>query len=86
MLTICFDVDGTLVTPEGPRYDIIHLLIILKKLGHTIYVWSGGGTTHSEEWVWKLGLDVLTIEKGSITPDIAVDDGETGLGIVDLKV
>ena len=86
MLTICFDVAGTLVKPEGPRYDIIQILLTLKSLGHTVYVWSSGGVTFSEEWVMRLGLDVPVIEKGSITPDIAVDDEETGLGVVDLKV
>ena len=86
MLTICFDVNGTLVIPEGPRYEIIQILLTLKRLGHTIYVWSSGGVTHSEEWVARLGLGVPVIEKGSITPDIAVDDMESGLGVVDLKV
>lgn len=86
MTTICFDVDGTLITPQGPRYDIIHMLLTLKNLGHQVYVWSGGGQEYAEGWVSQLGLGVPALRKGEIRPDIAVDDGETGLGIVDLKV
>ena len=86
MLTICFDVDGTLITPQGPRYEIINLLMTLKQLGHTIYVWSGGGADYAEYWVKNLGLDVPALPKGEIKPDIAVDDAEVSLGVVDLKV
>ena len=86
MLTICFDVDGTLITPQGPRYDVIHMLFTLKALGHTIYVWSGGGVEYAEAWAAQLGLGVPVLEKGALMPDIAVDDDAVTLGTVNLKV
>ena len=86
MATICFDVNGTLVSERGPRYEIIQILLTLKSLGHEVFVWSAGGADYAEEWVQRLGLGVPALMKGQIHPDIAVDDGERGLGTVDLRV
>lgn len=86
MTTICFDVDGTLVTERGPRYDVIHMLLTLKALGHEVYVWSGGGADYAAGWVRRLGLGVPTVSKGDLDPDIAFDDAEVGLGTVTVQV
>lgn len=87
-MIICFDVDGTLIRlkDDTPRYEIIQLVQSFKKLGYTVYVWSGGGVDYAERWVYKLGLDVKVIGKGEIKPDLAFDDEDVKLGIVNLKV
>ena len=94
-LTICFDVDGTLIHQSGdlcdtPRYEIIQLLKTFHSLGHNIYIWSGGGVQYAEHWVNKLGLPGKVIEKGSVQPHIAVDDmaheSEFNLGVINLSV
>jgi len=90
-LTICFDVDGTLIHLVGeaedtPRYDIISFFLFLENLGNKMYVWSGGGVDYAERWSQKLGLKAKVIEKGSIKPDIAVDDMNVNLGKVNIRV
>ena len=95
MITVAFDIDGTLIYPEGvpnhladtPRYDIINFLLFLQKIGCEIVIWSGGGTEYAVHWIYKLGLDNCRVaEKGSLEPDIAVDDEEVKLGKVNIKV
>lgn len=88
---IAFDVDGTLIHPDGsPRYEIIQMLLTFRKLGHFIIVWSGGGIGYAEHWVNKLGLfnEVVSIvEKGSVPVDIAIDDQSTTFpGAVSIQV
>ena len=89
-MKIAFDVDGTLVKGDVPRYEVINLLISLRKLtGSEIYVWSGGGVSYAEMWVRKLGLSSYVegvIAKGSEEVDIAVDDMDAYLGKVTLRV
>jgi phosphoserine phosphatase len=60
-VTICFDVDGTLITNKKPPYvanERVRTLLI--SLAHSknvrIVVWSGGGQLHAEQAVAKLGL------------------------------
>jgi hydroxymethylpyrimidine pyrophosphatase-like HAD family hydrolase len=71
---------------DMPRYDVIQMLLQYRVLGWDIYVWSGGGIDYAKHWADKLGLSVKVVEKGSFKPDIAVDDMDVNLGIVNIKV
>lgn len=86
MAKICCDVDGTLIhhKDDTPRYEIIALLKSFEKLGCEIFIWSGGGVDYAQHWANKLGLKYPVIAKGSIKADIAIDDEEVGLGLVNL--
>jgi hypothetical protein len=92
MSTICFDVDGTLIYEIGenedtPRLEVINMVNFFKE--HTdfnVYVWSQGGVEYAEEWVKKLHLDVKVIEKGSVYPDISIDNEVGNLGRVNIRV
>lgn len=88
-MTVCFDVDGTLIDYENkPRYAVINLLKAFKDLNCAVYVWSGGGVLYAEGWVNRLGLNDLIegcIVKGSIQPDLAVDDQFVNLGLANFK-
>jgi len=90
---IAFDVDGTLIkrTDNGdvPRYEIIAILKTLVALGHTVFVWSGGGEDYAREWARKLGLlpEVRVLGKSSsFDIDLAFDDHATSLAKVDIIV
>ena len=91
---IAFDVDGTLITKTSngdvPRYDVINMLLFLERIGHTIFVWSGGGVDYAETWVRKLGLPntVRVIPKSAKEFDIqlAFDDQDADLGAVTVRV
>jgi len=90
-LTVAFDVDGTLIELVGnkedtPRYKILTLFKLFESFGCEMYIWSGGGVDYAMEWRDKLGLDADVALKGSFIPDIAVDDMETDLGKIDLRV
>ena len=92
MSTICFDVDGTLIYEVGeledtPRKEIVNMLhFFLKHTEFNVYVWSQGGVEYATEWMKKLNIDVDVIEKGSIYPDIAVDNEVVNLGRVNMRV
>lgn len=92
MITIAFDIDGTLIhqigeNEDAPRYDIISLLQFFVKNKNKVYVWSGGGINHTIKWCRKLGLKEITIiEKGCIKPDIVFDNEEVRLGKVNIRV
>lgn len=90
-LKIAFDVDGTLIHQVGaeedtPKYDVISLFHFFEKRGNIMYVWSGGGVGYATRWVQKLGLKAIVVEKGSFKPDIAVDDMNVNLGVVNIRV
>lgn len=92
--TVAFDVDGTLIEKAGttgrdvPRYEVILMLVNFGVLELDIFVWSGSGVDYAKQWVEKLGLDnaVKVVAKGSFKPDIAIDDEDVELGVVNLKV
>lgn len=91
MMNVTFDVDGTLIHQVGekedtPRYDVIRLFHWFEEFGFTLYVWSGSGVDYAQRWCEKLGLKAIVVEKGSFTPDIAVDDMEVTLGDKNIKV
>ena len=87
-MKISFDIDGTLISNDKPRYHVIDLMRWFIDEGHEVFVWSGGGTDYALHWVQKLGLDIAVkvITKGSVKVDIAVDDEEVTLGKVNIKV
>src|SRR5271165_2287419 len=78
---VAFDVDNTLINSDGtPRKNVIQLFILLQRFGCQMVIWSNGGgetETHIEyatRIAKQLELDALILEKGSIVPDITVDD------------
>ena len=90
-LVVAFDVDGTLIHQVGeredtPRYSIISLFHTFENLGAKLYIWSGGGVDYAQRWSEKLELEAEIIAKGSIKPDIAVDDMNVNLGVVNIRV
>lgn len=90
-MKVAFDVDGTLIHqkldgPDVPRYEVIDLFHKLESLGCHLYIWSGSGVDYAVRWRDKLGLEAEVVAKGSFKPDIAVDDMEVQLGVVNLKV
>lgn len=94
VIRIAFDVDGTLIkkTDNGdvPRYEIIQLARTFIALGHTVFVWSGGGQDYARHWAEKLDLlpNVRILEKtgSAYDIDIAFDDHATSLAKVDVIV
>lgn len=89
--TAAFDVDGTLIKQSNngadvPRYEIIEIFRTLQSLGFTMVVWSGGGFDYARNWVDRLGLDAQVLQKGSFKPDLAFDDQEINLGVINIRV
>jgi predicted HAD superfamily phosphohydrolase YqeG len=85
MITVAFDVDGTLVDffdQDKPRYDIIALFHAFQKRGCKMFIWSHAGIEHARDTRRKLGLNAICVEKYSFTPDVAVDDEERGIARV----
>lgn len=94
-MTIAFDIDDTLIIPpeatgldmDTPNYETIKIYNWFKTQGHTMVVWSGGGVDYARRWSDKLGLQPdMVVGKGSILVDIAFDDCDVKLGIVNVKV
>ena len=97
-IKVTFDVDGTLIYQSGekeylPKQKIIDLFKALEAVGCEMYIWSGHGVDYAKEWSKKLGLQAKVVEKGSFTPDLAIDDLdedfrkiEKSLGIVNIQV
>lgn len=93
-MRVAFDIDDTLwkvrekQLDQVPDYDLIQLVRWFAGNGDEVFFWSAGGVDYATQIIRKLGLDELgtVIEKGSIKVDIAFDDQETNLGIVDVKV
>ncbi len=88
-MNIFFDVDYTLLAPDGAlRPGTRELMRKLKEDGHTLYVWSGAGTRWSE--VRRHNLDPFVtdcfakpldnldagLERLNLpaTPDLVIDD------------
>jgi ribonucleotide monophosphatase NagD (HAD superfamily) len=97
---VAFDVDNTLVDDdEEPREEVVQLFRLLQRFGCRMVVWSNGGgenessLDYADRICEKLGLEAQVIEKGSIQPDITIDDldmhtriSEGTLGRVNIKV
>jgi hypothetical protein len=91
MISVAFDVDGTLIYQIGekedtPRYDVINFYHQFEKFGCTMYVWSSGGSDYANKWREKLGLQGIVVQKGSFEPDIAVDNEEVNIGKINIRV
>lgn len=89
--TVAFDCDGTLLHEEPelkdrPRYLVIDFFHILESLGLRMVIWSGNGVAHAEAVKDYLGLDAEVLEKGSIKPDLAVDNEDVTLGKFNINV
>ncbi len=97
-ITICFDVDGTLLNNQGEGHsaneDIRELLRILSKFKNTkIIVWSGGGELYARMIAKELHIDQFVDSYASktahatIKPHIAIDDiQDTAIGKINLIV
>lgn len=94
-MTIAFDVDDTLIIPpeatgldmDTPNYDTISIYKWFQSQGYTMVVWSGGGIDYARRWADKLGLQPdMVVVKGSLLVDIAFDDCDVKLGVVNIKV
>lgn len=88
-----FDVDGTLIkkTDNGdvPRYEIVQMALTLSSLGHTVFVWSGGGVDYARNWAAKLGLlpNIRILGKSKdYSIDVAFDDHAVDLAKVNVIV
>jgi hydroxymethylpyrimidine pyrophosphatase-like HAD family hydrolase len=86
--SVCFDVQGTLFEDDRVCEPVFALLKAFLDLGADVYIWSGGGLKTAEKAAERLGLkgSVLCIEKGSINPDLTVDDTRVSFGRVNMKV
>lgn len=85
MLNVAFDVDGTLQNYGEPNKPVITLFKEFEGLGCNMYIWSGEGVKHAEEWRDRLGLTATVVKKGSFVPDFAVDNVKgTKLGQVNI--
>lgn len=89
-----FDVDNTLIDDdENPREQVVQLFVLLQRFGCRMVIWSGNGVEYATRIAGQLELDAKILEKGSIQPDITVDDvdmftriSEKTLGRVNIKV
>lgn len=89
MITIAFDVDGTLIDYKGlPKKKMVDLAqALLKADGVRVFFWSGGGLDYAKMIVRRLGLpEDRVVMKASFKPDIAVDDMPVSLGDTNLQV
>lgn len=95
-MKIAFDVDDTLIIPsvatgidvDTPNYDTVALYKWFQNQGHYMIVWSGSGVDWAKRWSEKLALfpNEIRIKEKSSDVDIAFDDCNVDLGIVNVKV
>lgn len=89
-MRIAFDVDGTLIATDGrPRYDVIAVYQFFQRHGHTMIIWSGGGTDYAQMIADRLYLDpdaILPKRKERNAVDIAFDDMDVDLATVNIRV
>jgi hydroxymethylpyrimidine pyrophosphatase-like HAD family hydrolase len=99
---VAFDIDETLMGyGNQPREDVIQFLKLFVKFGCDVVVWSNGcgaydddSVSYAQRIVKELGLEgVRVVEKGSLDPDITIDDldiwtriSEGTLGRVNIRV
>ncbi|WP_273844664.1 hypothetical protein [Rubrobacter calidifluminis] len=87
-MNVFFDVQGTLISESGIRPYVREVFSRLVEVGHSVYVWSGGGASYAAEAVERLGVSDLVsgcCDKSSppVEVDFTVDDspivdGEVG--------
>lgn len=102
MVTIAFDVDGTLLNNEQTGIEglgnpsIITLVVLLSKMKNVFLIcWSGGGAQYAETIARQLHIDKyfskymskVQASMDGFKPDIAIDDiQDTKLGKINLIV
>lgn len=89
MLTICFDIDGTLFDyKNNPKWKIIHMAKALLEVNtNRVFFWSGGGIDYARMRCRQAGLpEDRVISKGEFKPDIAIDDEDVTLGFSNIKI
>lgn len=96
-MKVAFDCDGTLIDYDGKlRLEMCRLLVAFVKSEAQVIVWSGGGQNYAAG-VWNkvkrhfrndIEFDTVTcLEKDmSIKPDLAIDDQDVSLGLVNLML
>lgn len=87
--TVCFDVSGTLVDWDGrPSAVMLELLKTFVKLRCQVYIWSGSGVSLARRLIIQLGLEgkVSICDKGSIQPDLCIDDEAVQHGKANLRI
>lgn len=95
-MKIAFDIDDTLIIPsvatgfgrDTPNYDTISILKWFQTQGHEIILWSGSGVDWAQTWGDKLGLAPFSVrvKSASSDVDIAFDDCDVKLAVVNIKV
>lgn len=94
-MKIAFDVDDTLIIPsvvtgdrDIPNYETIAIYRWFQAQGSHMIIWSGSGQDWARMWSEKLGLkpDEIRTKQKSSDVDIAFDDCEVDLGIVNVRV
>ena len=89
MLTICFDIDGTLLDFNSVcRVKMVQLAkSLLADRMNRVFFWSGGGIQYAMLQCRRMGLpEDRVIAKGSFRPDITIDDQDVNLGFTNLKI
>jgi len=98
---VAFDVDNTLINSDGePRKAVVQFFTLFQRFGCRMVIWSNGqdhdgvrGVEYAKRIADRLGLQAEILEKGSLEPDICVDDlnmfdriSERIMGKVNIKV
>ena len=88
--TIAFDCDGTLLDHrDNPRFEVIEMVHGYFKQGWRIIIWSGGGELYARRIAEKLGLTDISTQHSKtipVKPQVAVDDQDVTLGVINFRV
>ena len=88
-IKVAFDIDSTLLDEhDHPLYGNLAILLFFAKTGTDLILWSGGGTDYAAHAARRLGIEdqVRIIPKGSERVDVAFDDQDVDLGLVNFRV
>jgi hydroxymethylpyrimidine pyrophosphatase-like HAD family hydrolase len=92
MITIAFDVDGTLMTEDGKiNENIRQLIVLLSQMPQTcIVVWSGSGESRAAMSVREAGISQyvnrICAKNDLVSPDITFDDMDCKTGKVNIRI
>lgn len=87
-VNVVFDIDGCLINYDNtPNYEVIAIFHLLEKCNCNMFAHSGGGKDYCRNWIEKLGLDAIVIEKKKRKEmDVAFDDEDVDLAKVNIKI
>jgi hypothetical protein len=90
-MTVAIDIDGTLFTVEGKlNQKVVDLAYAFKVLGAEVYFWSGGGKQYVEQRLRDAHIELSFEARDKLgakeMPDLAIDDQEVQLGIINFQV